>query len=135
MSTKTTKTTAADTAETKAGATVGVTATKATEAVTGLFTAYFTAARKTVEGVIEVDKALIGYAREAAESYVALGKDTVNAKCLNDVIELQAAHAHARIGANAANAREVVEMTKDRAKEAYAPLKEVIDTYRPAKAA
>ena len=110
-------------------------ATNASKAVSGLFSAYFTTGRKIVEGVIEVDKALIGYAKEAVTGYVDLGKETVQAKCLNDVIDLHAAHAHARIEATAANAREVVELSKDKAKEAYAPVKGVIDTYRPGKAA
>lgn len=74
-----------------------------------------------------MDKALLGYAE--------VSKETVKAKCLNGVLDLQAAHAHLRIGAIAANARDVVELTKDKAKEAYAPVKEVIDAYRPGKAA
>ncbi len=106
----------------------------ASKAVSGLFGAYFTTVRKVAEGVIEVDKALLGYARDAANGYMTLGKETVQAKCLNDVIDLHAAHAHASIEASAANAREVVEISKEKAKEAYAPVKEIIDTYRPGKA-
>ncbi|MFA3917423.1 phasin family protein [Ruegeria hyattellae] len=103
--------------------------------VSSLFGAYITSSRKVVEGVIEVDKTLLGYAKNAVDGYVALGKDTMQAKCLNDVIDLQAAHAHASIENGAANAREVVELSRTRAKEAYAPLKEVIDTYRSSNAA
>lgn len=111
------------------------TANKAGKAVSGLFGAYFASSRKLIEGVIEVDKALFGYAKDAVTGYVDLGKETFQAKCLNDVIDLHAAYAHSRIETTAANAREVVELTKDKAKEAYAPMKEVIDTYRPGKAA
>ncbi len=111
------------------------TVSDASKTVSNLFSAYFTSGRKVVEGVIEVDKALLGYAKEAVNGYVALGKDTVQAKCLNDVIDLHAAHAHASIESTAANAREIVELSKEKAKEAYAPVKEVIDTYRPGKAA
>ena len=121
--------------ETKATNKAVATATDASKAVSGLFSAYFASGRKAIEGIIEVDKALFGYAKDAVEGYVELGKETVQAKCLNDVIDLHAAHAHSRIEATAANAREVVELTRDKAKEAYAPMKEVIDTYRPGKAA
>lgn len=140
MTTKTSKVTEATIAKTEAKATeVAAEATNsvtnASKAVSGLFGAYFTSGRKAIEGIIEVDKALLGFAKNAVEGYVALGKDTMQAKCLNDVIDLHASAAHSRIETGAANAREVVELTKDKAKEAYAPMKEVIDTYRPGKAA
>ncbi|WP_037312297.1 phasin family protein [Ruegeria halocynthiae] len=136
MTAKTVKsTTETKTAEAKVATTALDSATNASKALTGLFNAYFTSGRKAIEGIIEVDKALLGYAKEAVTGYVELSKDTVQAKCLNDVLDLHAAHAHSRIEATAANAREVVELTKDKAKEAYAPVKEVIDTYRPGKAA
>lgn len=140
MTTKSTKATASTTTKTEAQVTEAATETtksvaKASKAVSGLFGAYFTSSRKVIEGIIEVDKTLFGFAKNAIDGYVTLGKDTMQAKCLNDVIDLHAAAAHARIETGAANAREVVEMTKDKAKEAYAPMKEVIDTYRPEKAA
>ena len=139
MSAKTTKATASAKSATatvdSAASTASESAAKAGKAVTGLFSAYFASGRKAVEGVIEVDRALLGYAKDAFDGYVTLSKETMQAKCLNDVIDLHAAHAHARIEASAANAREVVELTKDKAKEAYAPVKDVIDTYRPTKAA
>ncbi len=140
MTTKTTKTTESNTTKAKSEATdAAATATKsiadASKAVSGLFNAYFASGRKAIEGVIEVDKALLGYAKDAVNGYVALGKETMQAKCLNDVIDLHAAHAHSSIEATAANAREVVELSRTKAKEAYAPVKEVIDTYRPGKAA
>lgn len=103
--------------------------------MTGLFSAYFTSVRKVAEGVFEVDKALFGYAKDTVNGYVALGMETMQAKCLNDVIDLHAAHAHASIETGAANAREVVELSKEKAKEAYAPVKQIIDTYRRGKAA
>ncbi len=106
-------------------------ASEAGNAVSGLFNAYLTSGRKAIEGIIEVDKALFGYAKDAVEGYVDLGKETVRAKCLNDVIDLHAAYAHARIEATAANAREVVELGKDKAKEAYAPVREAISPYLP----
>ncbi|MCL6282465.1 phasin family protein [Ruegeria sp. 2012CJ41-6] len=132
MATKATapKTNAADTVSKATNSIANVSNT-----VSSLFGAYITSGRKLVEGVIEVDKTLLGYAKNSFDGYVALGKDTMQAKCLNDVIDLQAAHAHASIENGAANAREVVELSRTRAKEAYAPLKEVIDTYRSSKAA
>ncbi|WP_372574711.1 phasin family protein [Ruegeria jejuensis] len=130
-----TKATAAKTnaADTVSKATTSI--ANVSNTVSSLFGAYVTSGRKVVEGVIEVDKTLLGYAKNAVDGYVALGKDTMQAKCLNDVIDLQAAHAHASIENGAANAREVIELSRTRAKEAYAPLKEIIDTYRPGNAA
>ena len=104
----------------------------ASKMATGLFGATFSATRKAVEGVIAVDQALFGYMRDAASSYVDLGKETFQAKNVEEVINLYAANAHARVEANAANAREVIELTKDKVTETYAPVKEVIDTYRAA---
>ena len=111
------------------------TTSDATKAITSLFGAYFNAGKNAIEGIVEVDKALLGYAKTSFDGYVALGKETMRAKSLEDVIDLHTAHAHERIEANAANAREVVELTRDKAKLAYAPVKEVIETYRPNKAA
>ncbi len=119
----------------EATAAVSESVTKATGAVTGLFNAYFAATRNAVTGVIEVDKALFGYAKDAVTGYYKLGQDTFRAKSLDEVIEMHTAYAHANIEATAANARELVELTKDKAQEAYAPIKEVIETYRPGKAA
>jgi len=106
-----------------------------TKAATGLFGATFAASRKAIEGVIAIDKALLGYARDAASSYVDLGKDTIKAKNVEELINLYAANAHARVEANAANAREVVELTKEKVTETYAPVKDVIDSYRAEAAA
>ena len=107
----------------------------ASKVATGLFGATFAASRKAVEGVIAVDKALLGFMRDAATSYVDLGKETVRAKNVEELINLYASNAHARIEANAANAREVVELTKDKVTETYAPVKEVLDNYRSSSAA
>ena len=106
------------------------TVTKASKAATGLFGATFSAGRKAVEGVIAVDKALLGYVRDAATSYVDLGKETMRAKNVDELINLYAANAHARVEANAANAREVIELTKDKVTETYAPVKEALANYR-----
>ena len=105
---------------------------KESKVATGILGATFAASRKAVEGVIAVDKALFGYMRDAASGYVDLGKETFQAKNVEEVINLYAANAHARVEANAANAREVIELTKDKVTETYAPVKEVIDTYRAA---
>lgn len=106
------------------------TVANASKVATGLIGATFAASRKAVEGVIAVDKALLGYARDAASSYVELGKETIRAKNVDELINLYAANAHARVEASAANAREVVELTKDKVTEAYAPVKDVLENYR-----
>lgn len=106
----------------------------ASKVATGLLGATFAASRKAVEGVIAVDKALLGYVRDAASSYGDLGKETFRAKNVDELINLYAANAHARVEANAANAREVVELTKDKVTEAYAPVKEVLENYRSSSA-
>jgi hypothetical protein len=139
MTTKTTKPETKNATQEVTESTEAAQATKsvadATKAVSGLFNALFTSNRKAIEGIIEVDKALLGYAKGALNGYVELGKETIKAKCLNDVIDLHAAHAHSSVEATAANAREVIELGRTKAKESYAPVKEVIDTYRPGKAA
>ncbi len=100
-----------------------------------LFSAVFQSGRSAVEGIIEVDKALLGFAKDAFNGYVDLGKKSMQAKCINDLIDLQAAHAHASIENGAANAREIVELSRSKAKEAYAPVKEIQGSIFPAKAA
>lgn len=104
----------------------------ASKVATGLVGATVAASRKAMEGVIAVDRALLGYVRDAATSYVDLGKETIRAKNIEELINLYAANAHARVEANAANAREVVELTKDKVTETYAPVKEVLQSYRSA---
>ncbi|MEL6324973.1 MAG: phasin family protein, partial [Pseudomonadota bacterium] len=91
--------------------------------------------RKAVEGVIEVDKALIGYARDAVTGYVELGKESVQAKSMNDLLDLHVARAHSRIETTAANTREILELTRQKAGEAYAPVKEVFQTSQSTDAA
>ncbi len=103
---------------------------KAVNPIAGIFSAMTIAGRKSFEGVIEVDKALLGYGKDYLNRVVALCQDTVKAKCLNDVIDLQASFAHNSVETAAANTREVIEMVRTNSKEAYAPVKEVIDNYR-----
>jgi hypothetical protein len=107
----------------------------APKAAASMFGALFAASRATVTGVIEIDRALIGYARDAVTNYVDLGKKTVQARNLNDLLNLHVASAHARVENTAANAREIVELSRLKLQEAYAPVKEVVDTYRGPKAA
>lgn len=101
-----------------------------TEVFSQMFNALFSASRKAVGGVIEVDRALFGYARDAVTDYVELGKETMQAKSLTDVLDLYVARAHARVEATAANTREIVDLTRQKLTETYAPLKEVVETYR-----
>ncbi|MEO1495328.1 MAG: phasin family protein [Pseudomonadota bacterium] len=106
-----------------------------TETASKMFGALFAASRKTVEGVIEVDKALIGYARDAVTGYVELGKESLQAKSLNDLLDLHVARAHSRIETTAANTREIVELTRQKVGEAYVPVKEVFQTSQSTDAA
>lgn len=110
-------------------------ATNAPKAAASMFGAVFAASRTAIAGVIEIDRALIGYARDAVTNYVDLGKKTVQARNLNDLLNLHVASAHARVENTAANAREIVELSRLKLQEAYAPVKEVVDTYRGPKAA
>jgi hypothetical protein len=110
-------------------------AKNAPKAAASMFGALFAASRATVAGVIEVDRALIGYARDAVTNYIDLGKKTVQARNLNDLLNLHVASAHARVENTAANAREIVELSRQKLQEAYAPVKEVVETYRGSKTA
>lgn len=131
-------TTTADTKTTKTAKTTDLTTADAPKTAQNtaqntalnLFGAYVTTLRKAAQGIVAVDKAILTQMNTAGKEFIDLGRDTMRAKCLNDVLDLQAAYAHARVEANAANAREIIEMTKDHAKEAYAPVKEIIDGYR-----
>lgn len=107
--------------------------TETTKAATSIANAFFLGGRKTVEGVIEVDKALFGYAREALNSYATLGRNVVNAKSMSELFDMQVAHAHDRIEQNAANTREVLDLAQTKAKEAYVPVKEAMSVYLPKK--
>ena len=107
--------------------------TESTKAASDFANAIFLGGRKAVEGVIEVDKALFGYAREALNSYASLGRNVVSAKSVSEVFDMQVAHAHDRIEQNAANTREVLDLTQSKAKEAYAPVKDAIAAYLPKK--
>ena len=106
-----------------------------TETASKMFGAVFSAGRKAVEGVIEVDKALIGYARDAVTGYVELGKESMQAKSMNDLLDLHVARAHSRIETTAANTREILELTRQKVGETYAPVKEVFQTSRSTDAA
>ncbi len=135
MATKT-NTTTATTATNKAAEVSHEATEKVTDAIktmTSLFGALTQSTRKYVEGVIEVDKALLGYAKEAVVGFYDHGRQSVQAKDLNGLIDLQAAYAHNRIEATAANAREVVDLTRTKAMEAYAPVQEVFGNIYPSK--
>lgn len=109
--------------------------TEASKAISGLFQALTFGTRAAVEGVIAVDKALLGYAGEAAKSYADLGRQSVSAKSVSDLFDLHVAHAHDRIEQNAANTREVLELAQSKAKEAYTPVQVVLAPYMPNKKA
>ncbi len=109
--------------------------TNAPKTAASLFGAFFSAGRTAVEGVIEIDRTLIGYARDAVTNYVDLGKQTVQARNLNELLDLYVANAHSRVENTAANTREIVDLSRQKLDETYAPVKEVIDTYRGPSAA
>lgn len=91
--------------------------------------------RKTLEGVIEIDKALLGYARESITGFVDHGKASLAAKDINSLIDLQASFLHTMIETGAANTREIVDLTKTKVEEAYAPVTDAIVNLRQNKVA
>ncbi|WCR05900.1 phasin family protein [Paracoccus fistulariae] len=103
------------------------------KAVSGLFSALTTGTRTALEGVIAVDKTLLGYVGEAAKSYAKLGRQSFQASSMSELFDLHVAHAHDRIEQNAANTREVLDLAQTKAKEAYAPIQEVVSAYLPEK--
>ena len=119
----TTKAAAAETVQT-ALAPLTESASEATKNMTGVFSALTTSGRKAVEGIIEVNKALLGYAGAAFKGYVELGRQSVAAKSVNDLLDLHVAYAHDQTEQNAANTREVVDLAQRKAQEAYEPLKD-----------
>lgn len=101
-----------------------------TKAMNGLFSALTASSRLAFQGAVAVDKAVLGYATEAVKSYADLGRQSVSAKTVNDLVDLHVAHAHNRIEKNAANTREVLDMAQSKAKEAYAPVKVALSAYK-----
>ena len=104
-------------------------------AATNVFSSLAKSGSKTLEGIVEIDKALLGYARNTVVSYVDHGKASLSAKDVNTLIDLQASFLHTMIETGAANTREVVDLTKTMVDEAYAPVKEAIASLRDNKAA
>ena len=104
-------------------------------AATNVFSSLAKSGAKTLEGIVEIDKALLGYARDSIVGYVEHGKASLAAKDINTLIDLQASFLHSAIESGAANTREVIELARARSTEAYAPVKDAIDTYRSRDAA
>lgn len=104
-------------------------------AVSSLVDAVFKAGRTAVVGVVEIDRTLLGYAKDAVTSYIDLGKQTVQARNVKELLELHVARAHAGVETTAANMREIVELSRQTLQDSYAPVKEVVATYRASKAA
>lgn len=131
MTTKTAKTAEVTTLHTSGAEIVK----NAPKAAASMFGAFFSATRTAANGVIEIDRTLFGYAKDAVVGYVDLGKKSIEARNLNDLLDLHVASAHARVENTAANAREIVELTRQKVQETYAPVKEVVETYRGSKTA
>jgi len=111
------------------------TATSPRKSAASVLGAIYTAGRTAVVGVIEIDRTLLGYAKDAVTGYIDLGKQTIKARNLNELLELHVAQAHARVETTAANAREIVELSRQKLQESYEPVKEAVATYRATKAA
>jgi hypothetical protein len=147
----TTNTTAAKTAKPEAAATVTTTAasiaapatealnTKLTQSFNGaraLFGALTASGRKTAEGVLAFDKALFDLMKSGVEGQINHAKASLQAKSVNDLMSLQVAHVQSAFEATATNTREIITLAKDKAEEAYAPVKSVIaDLTKTSKAA
>lgn len=106
-----------------------------TEVARNLFGAFTQSGKKAFAGVIEFDKALFGIAKNTVSGALNHGKATMSAKCINDVVDLQAAYAHSYIEDAAANSRELIDMARSKTQEAYAPVKEAIADLKGDKAA
>lgn len=100
------------------------------KSASGMFGALCSASFKAVEGVIAVDKALVDHAWAAATGYMALGKDTMQAKSFTEALDIHVARAHARVETHAADTREIVELTRHMVSETYAPVKEAVKASR-----
>jgi len=105
------------------------------KAAASLISAVYKAGRTAVVGVIEIDRTLLGYAKDTVTGYVDLGKQTLQARNLNELLELHVADAHARVENTAANVREIVDLSRQKLQESYAPVKEAVAAYRASKAA
>ena len=101
-----------------------------TEMTSGMFVAFFSASCRAVESVIAVDMAILGRAWGVANGYVALSRESIRSTSARDLIDLHIARAHARGEETAADTREIVELTRQKFGETYAPLKEAFDARR-----
>lgn len=132
MATKSEPKTAAETTSSKIEA-LTAQAKDTTKAFSDLFLAFAHGGRAAFDGVVAVDKAVLGYASDAAKSYYEFGRKTIEAKSIDSLLDLNVAFAHDRIDATAANSREVVDLVQSKASAAYAPIKDALEPYMPAK--
>lgn len=101
---------------------------EATKAFNDFFTAMANCSRKALEGALEIDKAIIDQASQAASNQVQFGCASLNAKSPVELYEMQASYAHDLIEQTAANNREILDMAQATAREAYGPFMEVFSS-------
>ncbi|MFV0382636.1 phasin family protein [Paracoccus sp. (in: a-proteobacteria)] len=92
------------------------------EVATGLGGALTESGKAYVSGVMALGKTLGMFGREALTEAGGHLRATMQAKCLREVAELQAAYAQQRVEMSATHAKELVDQARVKSEEMIAPL-------------
>jgi phasin family protein len=88
------------------------------------FEAAAASGKATLEGVITVDEALLGYTRVAFDDTVAHWREALKAKNVADLVEQQKRFVEGRYETVSNQGRELVELTREQIEKSLSPLRE-----------
>ena len=79
-----------------------------------------------VAGILELGRALGGFGREILTEAGEHVRATMQAKCLSEVVRLQAAYAQHRLEMSATHAKEFVDLARVKSEEVIAPIADLV---------
>jgi hypothetical protein len=112
--------------------TVGTPLVGAKAIVTRLPGALTAGSRAYVNGVIELSRRLGGFGREVAAETGRHVRATMEARCLREVAELQAAWLQHRVETSTAHAKEFADLASAKAMDVIAPVAALLKQDKPA---
>jgi phasin family protein len=96
------------------------------------FDAVAASGKATLEGVIAIDEALLGYTRVAFDDTVAHWREALKAKNVADLLELQKQFAQGRYETVSEQGRELVDLTREQVEKSWSPLREFVPAQKAA---
>ena len=99
---------------------------------TGLPSALSAGSRAYVNGVLELSRTLGGFGREVAAEAGRHVRATIDAKCLREAAELQAAWLQHRVETSTAHAKEFADLASAKAMDVIAPVATLLKQDKPA---